>query len=623
MQLRPYQERIVADALESGNTIVVLPTGAGKTLIASELIARLGSPCLFLVPMCLLVEQQAQAVREWTGLNVAKFMGGMTLPEHFDVLVSTPKAFQVAQGKGACHLSWSSFRLVIFDEVHHVLKDHPYRKLAVQLAQVQEHVPQVLGLTASLTYAVGDQKVQSDIARICRELRIRKMATADGHELAASGYHARASEAVVKPLDLPGAVPSGVLPISERKPHLMGQFFIRRLRSSSCTPFTQRLFEVVQQMEAAVTLSDPSFESPLANGAPSTWGDYAHKKIHQNQMCESLEHWYEALRILATSWEEAEDTASAFLQMVGESTFKNELWEMTSIKRVFERSWHEVPNSYPRFEHLKEVLLHEYDSLTEAHGRFRGILFVQQRIMTHVLDHVIQTDVDLAARFRPTCIYATSSPASPSFSVSAAESKIRLAAFASGRINLLIATVVAEEGMDVPEANCVIRFDPMINSVSFVQGRGRARQAQSSFVVLSEREDRPTSTLAAIESQQLQIVRDFQPLDAVQDVAKEQEAQKSRERNARDVLIKATNSSPAEALAALNLYCRKTKVELQETMLQADNSKQFTCVLRYCSILRTVEATGSLEAPKVADAKKGAKRIAAVTLLTDLRQATS
>ena len=68
MQLRPYQTRIVTDAL-AGNTIVILPTGAGKTLIAAELISKLGAPCLFLVPMCLLVEQQAQAVRDWTGLK--------------------------------------------------------------------------------------------------------------------------------------------------------------------------------------------------------------------------------------------------------------------------------------------------------------------------------------------------------------------------------------------------------------------------------------------------------------------------------------------------------------------------------------------------------------------------
>lgn len=288
MQLRPYQERIVVSAINAGNTIVILPTGAGKTLIASELIRRLDAPCLFLVPMCLLVEQQAKAVRDWTGLHVGEFMGGMVLPSGFDVLVSTPKAFETAQARGHAHLTWDSFKLVIFDEVHHVLKDHPYRKLAMQLKVLDSSkVPQILGLTASLTYAVGDRKVQSDVERICRELRIKKMATADRQELEASGYHAQTSEAAVRPLEIPKTVPDGVVPASDRKPHLMGNLFLQRLRNSSCTAFTRRLFCVIQTMEASVVSLDPSFESPLQKGRYPTdlGGLRTQKDWHMQSVC--------------------------------------------------------------------------------------------------------------------------------------------------------------------------------------------------------------------------------------------------------------------------------------------------------------------------------------------------
>ena len=106
--------------------------------------------------------------------------------------------------------------------MHHVLKDHPYRKLATHMAHLTKK-PQVLGLTASLTYAVGDRKVQSDVARICRELAVQKMATADSQELQMSGYHAQAAEATLRPLDIPEAVPEGVVPLAERKAHLMGR----------------------------------------------------------------------------------------------------------------------------------------------------------------------------------------------------------------------------------------------------------------------------------------------------------------------------------------------------------------------------------------------------------------
>lgn len=130
MTLRGYQSRI-AKTCEDANTIVILPTGSGKTLIAAELIKRLhggdekAAPALFLVPTCILVDQQANALRSWTGLVVAKYRGGVALPGFFNVLVSTPEAFKVAQRRNragtaygtAALLDWGLFSAVIFDEV--------------------------------------------------------------------------------------------------------------------------------------------------------------------------------------------------------------------------------------------------------------------------------------------------------------------------------------------------------------------------------------------------------------------------------------------------------------------------------------------------------------------------
>lgn len=165
MELRGYQRRI-ADAAVAANTIVMLPTGAGKTLIAAEVMRRVGGTALMFVPTCLLVEQQAAAVRAWTGGVVAEYMGGARLADAFDVLVTTPAAFHLAQSAAAAaaaaahdsgthppRLAWATFSVVVFDEVHHVLKDHPYRKLAASLRR-SGAAPRVLGLSASLTYAV-------------------------------------------------------------------------------------------------------------------------------------------------------------------------------------------------------------------------------------------------------------------------------------------------------------------------------------------------------------------------------------------------------------------------------------------------------------------------------------
>lgn len=175
----------------------------------------------------------------------------------------------------------------------------------------------------------------------------------------------------------------------------------------------------------------------------------------------------------------------------------------------------------------------------------------------------------------------------------------------------LISTVVAEEGMDVPAANCVIRFDPMLNAVSFVQGRGRARQADSSFLVLRERADRDVATLEAAEKQQLKIVTDFDvSKSAATDTDALNAAQKNRERGARAVL-----DSAESPVAVLNLFSKKTKVDLRESYEKSPEG--WCCRFVYESVLRKVEAEGT------AGEKKGAKRAAALSLVSALREAVA
>lgn len=90
---------------------------------------------LILVPTCDLVAQQASVFRDWcTGMQVAEYMGSANEPASEDVIiVSTPEAFRRLQMRKRLVYDWSEFAICVFDEVHHVLKDHPYRHLAREL----------------------------------------------------------------------------------------------------------------------------------------------------------------------------------------------------------------------------------------------------------------------------------------------------------------------------------------------------------------------------------------------------------------------------------------------------------------------------------------------------------
>jgi ERCC4-related helicase len=76
-----------------------------------------------------------------------------------------------------------------------------------------------------------------------------------------------------------------------------------------------------------------------------------------------------------------------------------------------------------------------------------------------------------------------------------------LANFRSGKVNIVVATSVMEEGVDIPATNLVIRFDDSENFRSFVQSRGRARHPHSKFVTLLEGgcDGRPYKSWKALE----------------------------------------------------------------------------------------------------------------------------
>lgn len=147
---RAYQANISKRCL-SANTLVILPTGLGKTVIALRVAADIldrGGKVLFLAPTKPLVDQHFHSFSELLNGPMVGIMNGNMDPlkrkeimEYGDVVISTPQA--VANDLENSVYDLSGVRLLIYDEAHRGVGNYAY----VAVAEYYDRL--CMGMTAS------------------------------------------------------------------------------------------------------------------------------------------------------------------------------------------------------------------------------------------------------------------------------------------------------------------------------------------------------------------------------------------------------------------------------------------------------------------------------------------
>ena len=390
-------------------------------------------------------------------VHVFRFTGGRADPAKHPAtervcIVSTPKAFLHLQRRKPEIFGWNEFGMVVFDEVHHLLKDHPYRHLALSLRDWNEQVPeekdsskkkklQLVGLSASLTYGVEDVAIRATLDRLCRELTVSTMQSPSIEELVSGGYTPQYGSNVE--LERSSEVPEGVSDRSARKPHLMHDIFMQRIQQETATTFALQVYRVIGQLELEATRVCPSFVSPLNKKKLVSWEEcaYLHKKQkqhHGHAVFQLLELWYTALRLLVQSWEEEEVLVMQWLMQNQAFVGLDSCAEAQTIQRTCQN-----PDSFYKLGRLKYHLIQKHDQRGDS---FRCIVFVQQRIAAYILSRFIATDPELQKRgLCAGFVTAKDGKITPSVTMTKRMSNETIAAFRDNRLNVLVATSVLEE----------------------------------------------------------------------------------------------------------------------------------------------------------------------------------
>jgi ERCC4-related helicase len=98
-----------------------------------------------------------------------------------------------------------------------------------------------------------------------------------------------------------------------------------------------------------------------------------------------------------------------------------------------------------RLAQLKRVLIKLHTARKNSGDAFRGIVYVQHRICTHLLQQYVHSDATLRALFDCGVAYATCTNAAAGFRLTTAAFTEQFQSFDAGDVNLMIATSMAEE----------------------------------------------------------------------------------------------------------------------------------------------------------------------------------
>jgi ERCC4-related helicase len=149
-----------------------------------------------------------------------------------------------------------------------------------------------------------------------------------------------------------------------------------------------------------------------------------------------------------------------------------------------------IPMAHISLDHISQKVEKLVDLfVTEATDKpnFTGLVFVEQRVWVATLAEILSVHPKTKDLLRVGTFVGTSKSSKRKGDIaSLAELKNQqntLDDFRAGKTNLILATSVLEEGIDVSNCHLVICFERPKNLKSFVQRRGRARMQKSKYVI--------------------------------------------------------------------------------------------------------------------------------------------
>jgi ERCC4-related helicase len=453
---REYQRRIIERALEA-NTLVVLPTALGKTviaeLVAAELLHRYpGCRVLMMAPTKPLALQHRESILRHLKLErdeVATVTGEM--PDRsvvwddprVRVITATPQTVWNDYRKGLVRLE--EFALLVFDECHRSRSRYAYTRLAGEYVRKCPY-PLILALTAS----PGSE--EEKVIEVVRNLWIEQIVWTTEEDEEVARY-------------IPGIKASWVRVALPEQYEAIRQV-IKRMIESTLARLRIDGLPVPEEVNRKVLVGLMNkLRAEIEAGVKGP-------NMHYMALISAALSLYHALELI-----ESQHVYSLrrYLEEIQESELRSHkmVAGMPEFRRLVMMA-NECNVDHTKVNALLTVLMAHFAEKKDD----RVLVFANIRSTAEVLVERLKERGYRAALF----VGKAEGKGGPRMTQ---EEQMRvLKAFREGAYNVLVATSIGEEGLDIPECGLVIFYEPAVSGIRYIQRRGRTGRRLPGKVVI-------------------------------------------------------------------------------------------------------------------------------------------
>ena len=491
IEFRSYQNNI-SESLRNKNmnTLVILPTALGKTIIAILVCAEYlynykSKRVLIMAPTKPLVAQHMSSF--FSVLNVPEngiaVVTGKNLPptrmaiwnqKEIRLVFATPEV--VKNDLVENRLSLCEFSLLVFDEAHRAVKDYAYTSIARYYIQQSSH-PVILAMTAS----PGSEK--SKMEEICNNLYIEHIEYRNEEDGDVKPY--------INPIDVTWKwftipqeykyISSTLRAMLEDELHFLIQRGLLRKKHLQWI-FKSDLISLGEEIQYKLELTMEELRGPL----------YA-ALMHQSS---ALTLMYCAELIES----QGSPSLKAFLERVGNDGGKahQSLLNDSRIKEI-QTLLNSLKIEHPKTTYLVELLKQHYSenkrqdvveinvalkkSTDLINERPKALVFTHYRDTARKVVEILTENGIKAARF------VGQAKREFDIGMSQEEQSAVLESFRNGEFDVLVATSIAEEGLDIPEVDLVVFYEPIPSEIRYIQRRGRTGRKSAGCVIILAAKD--------------------------------------------------------------------------------------------------------------------------------------